>query len=205
MALNTSATHGRSIGDAGGTVMQKSESATCQFFGRKNDGRMTASARLSAPLFLPQQQAFMKHWIAVISLEHAQIAAASGFLQVCHGKAAPLKATRAGDAFFIYCSKTQMTDGKPLKQIAFHGHFMDDRVYQVEQFAGFHPWRKDVRFDRQFQTIALLSVKGLELTRNPHWGMLARRGFFEISAHDAALLNQSREQQTCLFGNTVKP
>jgi len=147
----------------------------------------------------------MKHWIAVISLEHAQIAATSGFLQVCHGKAAPLKATRAGDEFFIYCPKTRMKDGKSLKQIAFRGHFKDDRVYQVEQFPGFHPWRKDVCFDGQFQALALLSVEGMELTRNPHWGMLARRGFFEISAHDAALLNPSKEKQACLFGNTAKP
>jgi len=132
----------------------------------------------------------MKHWIAVISLEHAQIAATSGFLQVCHGKAAPLKATCKGDEFFIYCPKTQMMGGTPLKKIMFRGYFKDDRVYQVEQFPGFHPWRKDVSFDAQFQAITLAFVDGMELTRNPHWGMLARRGFFEISAHDAALLNK---------------
>jgi len=147
----------------------------------------------------------MKHWMAVISLEHAHIAAASGFLQVCHGKAAPLKATRAGDEFFIYCPKTHMKDGEALRQVVFRGHFKDDRVYQVEQFPGFHPWRKDVRFDTSFQAVALLSIAGLELTRNPHWGMLARRGFFELSAADAALLHPPKEKQTCLFGNTAKP
>lgn len=38
----------------------------------------------------------MRHWVAVISREHASIAAGSGFLQVCHGKAAPLRQTGAG-------------------------------------------------------------------------------------------------------------
>jgi len=84
-----------------------------------------------------------------------------------------------------------MKDGKPLKQVTFRGYFEDDHVYQVEQFPGFHPWRKDVCFDGQFQPIALAAVKGMELTQNPHWGMLARRGFFKISAHDAALLASS--------------
>jgi len=136
----------------------------------------------------------MKHWIAVISLEHAQIAVASGFLQVCHGKATPLKATRADDEFFIYCPKTKMKDGKSIKQIAFRGHFNDGEIYQVEQLSGFRPWRKNVDFDTQFQAVVLSSIADMELTRNPHWGMLARRGFFEISAHDAALLNQSQKE-----------
>jgi len=97
----------------------------------------------------------MRHWIAVISLEHARIAAASGFLQVCHGKAAPLKATRAGDEFFICCPKTQMKGGKSIKQIAFRGYFSDNEIYQVEQLPGFQPWRKNVNFDAQFQAVAL--------------------------------------------------
>ena len=31
----------------------------------------------------------------------------------------------------------------------------------------------------------------MELTANPHWGMLARRGFFELSAHNATLLRRA--------------
>lgn len=54
----------------------------------------------------------MKHWLAVISLEHANMAASSGFLQVCHGKAAPLRRTSAGDEFFIYSPKTGMGTGE---------------------------------------------------------------------------------------------
>lgn len=134
----------------------------------------------------------MKHWIAVISLEHAEIAARSGFLQVCHGKMGPLKHTSAGDEFFIYCPRTGMGSGEVIKRVTFQGHFNDNRIYQVEQFPGFHPYRKDVTFDTGFQPVDILSVSGLELTSNPRWGMLARRGFFEISSHDAALLRQSR-------------
>ncbi|CAK3621007.1 EVE domain-containing protein [Vibrio crassostreae] len=127
----------------------------------------------------------MKHWIAVISLEHAQIAANSDFLQVCHGKKGPLQRTRAGDEVFIYCPRTGMRSGQSLKLVAFRCIFKDNNIYQVEQAPGFQPFRKDVIFDKSFQAIGIKEIDGLSLTSNPNWGMLARRGFFEISADDA--------------------
>ena len=56
------------------------------------------------------------------------------------------------------------------------------------RIANFSPFRKDVTFDTSFEGRPIHDVIGLELTDNPHWGMLARCGFFEISAHDANLL-----------------
>ncbi|MEE4484880.1 EVE domain-containing protein [Serratia ficaria] len=133
----------------------------------------------------------MKHWIAVISRAHARIAAESGFLQVCHGKAGPLRKTRAGDEVFIYCPRSEMGGGEVLKTIEYHCIFENDDVYQVEQFPGFTPYRKDVTFNRDFLPTALKAVVGLEFTADSHWGMLARRGFFEIGSHDASLLRDS--------------
>ncbi|CDG22242.1 conserved protein of unknown function [Xenorhabdus poinarii G6] len=130
----------------------------------------------------------MKHWIAVISRAHARIAADSGFLQVCHGKAAPLRKTRAGDEVFIYCPRSEIGSGEILKTVEYQCVFNDDDIYQVEQFPGFKPFRKNVTFNRNFQSVALKDVIGLEFNTDPHWGMLARRGFFEISTHDAELL-----------------
>ncbi|KPN61549.1 EVE domain-containing protein [Aliiroseovarius crassostreae] len=135
----------------------------------------------------------MTHWIAVISRAHARIAAQSGFLQVCHGKAAPLRRTSAGDEVFIYCPREEMRGGAQLKRVEYRCTFNDDRVYQVEQAPGFTPFRKDVTFDTGFAGRPIHDVPGLELTANPNWGMLARRGFFEISAHDAGLLRASLE------------
>lgn len=133
----------------------------------------------------------MKHWIAVISRDHAMIGAQSGFLQVCHGKAAPLRKTSAGDEVFIYCPRTGMSAGKVLRRVEYRCVIESDTVYQVEQVAGFKPFRKDARFDAGFQGIPIGDVRGMELTANPHWGMLARRGFFELGAHDATLLRRA--------------
>ncbi|BEM34568.1 EVE domain-containing protein [Serratia sp. Lou2A] len=135
----------------------------------------------------------MKHWIAVISQAHARIAAESGFLQVCHGKAGPLRKTRSGDEVFIYCPRSEMGGGDVLKTVEFHCVFQNDDVYQVEQFPGFTPHRKDVVFNRHFQPVVLKEVAGLEFTADSHWGMLARRGFFEIGPHDAALLRKAMQ------------
>jgi hypothetical protein len=127
----------------------------------------------------------MKHWLAIISLEHARIAASSGFLQVCHGKAAPLRRTSAGDEFFIYSPKTGMGSGDSIMAITYRGIFDDDHVYQVEQAPGFKPFRKDVTFDRNFQPVSIRAIVGMELTANANWGLIVRRGFVELSAADA--------------------
>ncbi|MFV7443289.1 EVE domain-containing protein [Acinetobacter pittii] len=130
----------------------------------------------------------MKSWIAVISYEHALIASKLGILQVCHGKKGPLIATHAGDEVFIYCPRTEMRAGKELKLIAFRCSFINNDIYQFEQTPEFKPFRKDVIFDHAFVPKPIKDIKGLELTSNPNWGMLARRGFFEISQHDATLI-----------------
>ena len=50
----------------------------------------------------PEGECNLKHGIAVVSRDHARIAARSGFLQVNHGKAAPLRRTSGGDEVFIW-------------------------------------------------------------------------------------------------------
>lgn len=127
----------------------------------------------------------MKHWIAVISQNHARIAACCGFLQVCHGKPGPLRKTKAGDEVFIYCPSTEIKSGEALRTVEYQCIIDNDKVYQVEQFPGFSPFRKNVSFNKIFQPVVLKDILGLEFTANSHWGMLARRGFFEISQQDA--------------------
>ena len=41
-------------------------------------------------------------WIAVASAEHVEVGRRFGFMQVCHGKGAPLKRLRAGDRVAYY-------------------------------------------------------------------------------------------------------
>jgi len=51
------------------------------------------------------------HWIAIASAEHVRRGRAEGFMQVGHGKAAPLKRIAPGDGV-IYYSPTITLGGK---------------------------------------------------------------------------------------------
>jgi len=127
-----------------------------------------------------------KHWLAVVSLEHAQVAFKSGFLQVCHGRAEPLRRAAVDDDVFVYCPKTAMENGKSLMSVHFRGRFASERLYNVEMFPGFAPWRRDVAFDASFKPIDIRRIAGLRLTAEPSWGLALRRGFIELRADDAA-------------------
>ncbi|EJF98912.1 hypothetical protein MEI_00079 [Bartonella vinsonii subsp. arupensis Pm136co] len=133
----------------------------------------------------------MKHWIAIISRDHARLAAKLGFLQVCHGKAGPLQKTSKGDEVFIYCPRSEMGTGKILQTIEFQCVFKDNNIYQVEQTPNFTPFRKDVLLNKQAKPVVLKEIQGLEFLSNPRWGMLAKRGFFEITAYDATRIRKA--------------
>ena len=70
------------------------------------------------------------NWIAVASAEHVEIGRAQGFMQVGHGKGAPLKRLRAGDRIAYY-SPVRVFGGRDACQ-AFTaiGTVVDERVYQ---------------------------------------------------------------------------
>ena len=59
-------------------------------------------------------------------------------------------------------------------------------VYQVDMGGGFVPHRRDVAYRKAAREVPILDVApGLEFVRaRPSWGMLARRGHFEISMGD---------------------
>ena len=52
-----------------------------------------------------------RHWLAVASADHARRGRALGIMQVCHGKAAPLRRIRGGDGV-VYYSPTVSLGGK---------------------------------------------------------------------------------------------
>jgi hypothetical protein len=52
-----------------------------------------------------------RNWIAVASAEHVHFGRQAGFMQVCHGKAAPLRRIQPGDCV-LYYSPTTTCGGK---------------------------------------------------------------------------------------------
>jgi hypothetical protein len=52
-----------------------------------------------------------RNWIAVASAEHVRLGRAAGFMQVCHGKAAPLRRVQPGSRI-VYYSPSEQFGGK---------------------------------------------------------------------------------------------
>ena len=123
-----------------------------------------------------------RYWIGTVSREHVLRGVAGGFGMLNHGKEAPLKRLSPGDWLIYYSPKTAI-EGEPLKAFTAIGDVADRAPYPAEMAPGRTGFRRDINWQKATETpIARLSDR-LEFTRG-NWGMLARRGHFEISAAD---------------------
>lgn len=124
-----------------------------------------------------------KYWVAVASADHARKGRA-GFMQVNHGKEAPLKRIRLGDGVTYY-SPTETRGGKDkLQAFTTIGMVEEGDIYPGEM-GGWTAFRRNVTyFDAQEAPIAPL-LDELEFTRGKQsWGYQFRFGLFEISEAD---------------------
>ena len=127
-----------------------------------------------------------KHWIAVASAEHVALGRAQGFMQVGHGKEAPLHRLRRGDRVVYYSPVRVFGTRDAYQSFTALGTLRDERVYRAEMAGGFQPFRRDVAWlAAQPAPIAPL-LHELELTAGKaRWGGAFRFGLLAISAHDA--------------------
>ncbi len=134
-----------------------------------------------------------KNWIAVASAEHVRIGRAGGFMQVNHGKLAPLKRIHPLD-MVVYYSPTEVPrqpDG--LQSFTALGQVLPMEPYQASMHGGkFHPFRRDVDW-RETQTAPIRPLlEELDFTRGKtNWGYKFRFGLFEISAADMGVICQA--------------
>lgn len=131
----------------------------------------------------------MKYWIAVASAEHVRLGRELGFMQVCHGKGAPLKRLQAGDQV-VYYSPVEVFGGKQACQsFTAIGEVVARAPYQVSMSDDFQPFRRDVRwFDAQAASIRPL-LETLDFSRGKrNWAYPLRFGLIEISGNDMELI-----------------
>jgi hypothetical protein len=139
----------------------------------------------------------MSNWIAVASAEHVQKGRLSGFMQVCHGKSAPLRRTNPND-WVVYYSPTVTFGGKDkLQSFTALGKIKEKEPYQVDMGNGFVPFRRDVLWlDAQEALIAPL-LDQLDFTKNKkNWGYQFRFGLLAISDHDILLIIKAMQMPT---------
>jgi hypothetical protein len=109
-------------------------------------------------------------------------------MQVCHGKAAPLRRVRPGDGVAYY-SPTSAFQGKDkLQSFTAIGVVKDGSPYQATT-GGFNPFRRDVSWHNAEETPIKPLIERLQFTTaKSNWGFQLRFGLFEISEHDMAII-----------------
>lgn len=126
----------------------------------------------------------MKCWLGVVSKEHVMMGVAGGYVQVCHGKAAPLRKMKKGDYFVFYSPVNTFQSKEKLKAFTAIGRVKTGHIYQVEMFENFKPFRCDVVFYKNCKEVFLDDIKfSLSITQG-NYGLLFRRGHFEIPLDD---------------------
>ena len=84
------------------------------------------------------------YWIAVASAEHVRRGRSGGFMQVSHGKAAPLKRIKGGDRVVYYSPTVTLGGNDKLQAFTAIGTVKDVEPYRVDMGQGFKPYRRDV-------------------------------------------------------------
>lgn len=132
---------------------------------------------------MPGISADRRFWVGTVSREHVLIGVKGGFAMVNHGKLPPLQRLHPGDGFVFYSPKTAYPDGAPLKAFTAIGWVRDKDPYPAQMVDGQIGYRRDIDWMAATETPIQSLSDGLEFTRG-NWGMLARRGLFEISGAD---------------------
>ena len=138
----------------------------------------------------------VRYWIAIISKEHAMRATTGGFIQVCHGKQAPLKRMEKDDFLIIYSSKITMEGNEKCQAFTAIGKVKDDDVYQSQMTETFNPYRRNIDFlDCTETPIAPLINDLIFIPNKKSWGYPFRFGFLEINKADFNLIANAMLQE----------
>jgi hypothetical protein len=133
-----------------------------------------------------------QNWIAVACVEHAQRGRSAGFMQVCHGKAAPLRRVKPGSRV-VYYSPTETFGGSDrLQAFTALGVVRDGEAYQVDMGGGFEPFRRDIDWFETRPTPIKPLLDRLALTRGRrNWGQSFRFGLVAISVEDMTVIAEA--------------
>jgi hypothetical protein len=128
-------------------------------------------------------------WIGVVSREHVHLGVKGGFIQLNHGKRAPLQRIKAGDRVAMYSPRISYPDGAVLQAFTAIGTITSGEAYQVEMSPDFVPYRVDVQFEECSEARIKPLIESLSFIKNKtHWGSAFRFGYLKVPADDFAII-----------------
>ena len=144
------------------------------------------------------------YWIGVVSRAHAQLGIDGGFIQLNHGKKAPLQRLHAGDYIIIYSPREAYPDGGMLQHFTVIGRIVSGDIYQVEMAPNFKPYRLDVEFIRCHTAPIKPLIHNLSFVKNKtKWGAAFRFGHLKIQAEDFKLIAEAMGAWKTVKGNVL--
>ena len=131
-----------------------------------------------------------RYRVGVVSRKHVKIGESGGFCQLCHGKSWPLKQMLPGDWLIYYSPREGIRDGKTIQAFTAIGQVKPGEPYEYEMDNGFTPTRRDVEYYTKAVEIPIRPLlHQLSFSaNNPAWGLVLRRGVFEIPHADFELI-----------------
>ena len=132
------------------------------------------------------------NWIAVASAEHARWGCATpaqGYMQVCHGKCAPLKRVLPGDRVAYYSPTITMGGKDKCQSFVSIGLVRAGEPYAFDMGGGFVPFRRDVAYIAAQEVSILPLLDEFEFVEDrSRWGYKFRFGLFKIGDGDMRLI-----------------
>ena len=145
-----------------------------------------------------------KNWIAVASAEHARLGRGHkpmGFMQVGHGKHAPLKRIKPGDRVAYYAPTTVFGQRDELQSFVSIGVVQPGEPYEFDMGNGFVPWRRDVSYAPSHEAPILPLLDAFEFVEDrSRWGYKFRFGLFSVSDHDMRLIARAMGTDNAVLG-----
>jgi hypothetical protein len=148
-----------------------------------------------------------RNWIAVAAADHVRRGREAGFMQVCHGKGAPLRRIRAGDRVAYYSPTIAFGGKEKCRAFTALGIVRAGAPYQAEMGQPgigqpglgqpgmddrFHPFRRDVRWVAAHDASIEPLLDALEFTAGKrNWGYQFRFGLFAVSDCDMRIIAQA--------------
>ena len=130
------------------------------------------------------------NWVAVASAEHVRHGRELGFMQVCHGKAAPLRRIQPGDRVVYYSPTVALRGKDKLQALTAIGVVQAGDPYEFDMGGGFCPFRRDVAWLEATETPIQPLLARLEFSAGVrNWGYQLRFGLFPISEHDMDVIS----------------
>jgi hypothetical protein len=123
------------------------------------------------------------------SADHVARGRAGGFMQVCHGKGAPLEQIKPGDAFAYYSPAKTFGGQDRLQAFTAIGVVRDGDPYRFDMGGGLCSFRRDVAWAEAREAPIAPLLGALAFTKSlRNWGQFFRLGLFSVSARDFELI-----------------